>query len=372
MKKTSKKIYLTIFRLLCLIMSFIFIVFIPTMPLEVNDNLERIYSIFSGEKTDYNGLIEIWNIDSFEGGIKSKSSFLNSVAASFQKKYKGVYVLVRNITETECENMLLQGQKPDLFSCSYGVSLKIQDYLQPFSITNKNVYDNLLNAGKGADGQIYGLSWCLGLYYLISTKSFLSNAGVVYDENFSLIEKVFSLGYVKNGKKQKNIYSVTFANKGYILPKKSVFSYNNNGTNLISNLSFNINQSLSQYDAYIDFLLGNSVVLLGSQRDVFRINNREINGKIHDVLIEPVLTSSNLVQFMFLSRCEDLTKLEYTQKFVSMLTGESVQKLLNDYGMFSVLKNLKLSYHNQNLNIITTDDLSKLKIDNIFDDLQLN
>ena len=365
MNKKIKDIKRVGFRFLCLILVVISIFLIPTRSQIINDNMSRIYGYFVGEKSKFNGLIEIWNIDSFESGSLSKEAILNFAASEFQKKYRGCYVLVRNISEQECLNMLLQGQKPDLFSCSYGVSGKIADYLQGFEIQDFGLNENFLQAGKVNDS-LFGVAWCCGLYFLMTTKKSLSNAMVEYNQDFSLSKNAFLLGYQTGNKKKKNIYSVVFSNKGYLMPKASLLAYNKIEENKISELSFNKTKSYSQYDAYIDFLIGNSVLLLGTQRDVVRLNNRIKNGKIQDVIYEPILSSSDLVQFMFLAKSDDENKRNYIEKFVLMLFDKNIQKKISEANLFSTLKDAEFQYEIEVMNRISNEHISNLKINNAF------
>lgn len=366
MKRISKQTKNVVFRIFCLIIAVFLIVSIPKMADGVNDNLDKIYGSFVGEKSEFEGIIEIWNIDTFESGSTSKTAFLNSAAKDFQKKYKGAYVLVRNISEQECENMLAQGQTPDLFSCSYGVSTKIKPYIQSFGEHEFDLQTNFLEAGKNEIGELYGAAWCSGLYFVFSTKEALSKAGVTYDENFLLKDNVFNLGYVENGKKPKNIYSVSFASKGYVMPKAAAISYNESEANLISELSFSGELKLSQYEAYVEFLLGKSTMLLGSQRDVVRLTSREQNGKISDLVIEPILSSSDLVQFLFMAKTDDSLKAKYIKKFAALLLGEKMQAKLANYNMFPTIKNVFLSYEIGVMRGITLENLEGLEIKNIF------
>lgn len=363
MKKFIKK-NKVILRFSCLIVSIIIIFSVSFNANSYGFDLDRIYSAFVGEKSKYQGMLEIWNIDSFEAGEKSKTSLLNETAKSFQKRYKGVYVIVRNVTETECENLLLSGQTPDLFSCSYGVSNKIKEYVQKIEINNLNLYDNFLNAGRDKEGILYGVAWCSGLYYLISSKISLEKAGVDDVDSFVLSKNAFSIGYVESGKKANKIYSVSFANKGYLMPKQAVVSYDNNEENLISELSFDSSKKTSQYDAYIDFLIGKSVMLLGSQRDVVRIDKRQKNQKIQDVVIEPLTEMTDLVQFIFKAKDIEQEKGESVDNFIKYLLNDKTQLMISNSGMFSPSKLLKSDYtlNGQNINCL----LAGLKINNVY------
>jgi len=365
MKKLSKKFTLIIFRFFCLVFAILLFVLIPNCEFAINDNLDRIYGSFVGKNSEYNGLIEIWNIDTFEGGSASKYSFLNDVALKFQKRHRGVYVMVRNITEKECENMIMQGQLPDLFSCSYGVAEKIKPYLMPFEEYNFDLNSNFLQAGQDDKGNLFGAAWCSGLYFLISTQEYLKKAGVDFDNSYSLAKNAFSLGYKTTGKKPKNVYSIAFSTKGYLMPKNAILTYNAQEA-IISELSFDDLKISSQYEAYIDFLLNKSVMLIGSQRDAVRLKNRVSAGKIVDVVMQPVFNSCDLVQFAFMSKSDDALKNKYKQFFVEFLLDRNVQRELSKISMFSTAKSVDYELEFCSGCVVGCQKLNDLKLLNIF------
>ena len=48
-----------------------------------------LYQKFVGNRAEKSCVLELWNVDTFEGGTASKSGFLEKVALAFEKKYKG-------------------------------------------------------------------------------------------------------------------------------------------------------------------------------------------------------------------------------------------------------------------------------------------
>jgi len=335
MKKN--KIKILIIRILFGILSIILMVTLPFLMVKEDDDFSYIYSVFVGSKSKYQGIIELWNIDSFESGSNSKSKYIEEVAKSFQKQNKGIYVLVRNLSEFECLNLLEKGEKPDIFSCSYGISSEIKDYILPFSnVENLDISNNFLGAGKENDKQ-YGLAWCYGFYTLISSENHIKKAGKEF-ENINLSESALNMGYQVVGKKNtKTIYSLTYGKNKYLLPNFAFSSYTNRG--LISDLEFSLDENIktnTQYDAYTNFLSNNSVILLGTQRDIFRIENRVKNGKISNVIYQPLTTFTDLIQFSFLAKNDNSLKLEYAEIFAKMLSSSKYQSKLSSIGMLPV------------------------------------
>ena len=335
MKK--KKVWFVLRRIFAGLVAVILFIFLPFVGEVNNENMSFIYNVFVGAKSKYQGILEIWNIDTFETGKKSKTSLLTEIGNVFQKKNKGVYLMVRNVTENECLNLLKDGAMPDLFSCSYGVAEKIKDYTQPISSNFDGLAENLLTAGKVNDVQM-AVPWCFGSYYLISTQSALEKAGKV--EFDSLVNIALDCGYEKHNKKNSSVvYSLVFGMGKYLCPQSALSSYYDKGALKILNNSINLGSvSGTSYSAYCRYVAGESVVLLGTQRDVIRMKNREANGKVSDVKIEPLLKFSDLVQFVFSAKNNDETKNDCKEKFISFLVQTMAQEIIAESGVFSVIK----------------------------------
>ena len=323
-------------RLMILIVGVVFVFVVSKINFDKGNELQQIYGSFIGQKSPYNGMIEVWNIDSFESGLKSKVSYLENVARKFQSKNKGVYVMVRNLTIGECENSLISGNFPDMISCSYGFCDKLKEYFVPFSNYDFDVFENFLNAGKGKNGELYGLAWCFGFYSLISTKSKLEKANQKF-EDVKLNEIAFDSGYkYKSGKKERESKSLVFGVGDYLMPKNALNAYNKSRSIQINETSENELQFKSQYSAYTSFLSNDATILLGTQRDVFRMMNREEKAKVRDVVYLPILEWTDLIQFSFLCKNDNLKRKEMAEKFAEFLVEKGNQEKIEEIGLLSV------------------------------------
>lgn len=361
--KKFKKIFV---RLLYLVMVITLLVTLPFLGLKRNEDLEMIYSVFLGKKSKYQGMIEIWNIDTFEGGTASKLSFLNASANVFQKQNKGLYILIRNLSEQECLNLIKQGEMPDLFSCSYGVSCEIFKYIEPFSSSFENVYGNFLKAGE-IDGLQYGIPWCFSNYFLISSKLHLEKAKIEISDNLKLSDIALLSGYAKKGKNEDIIiYSLGFGAKKYLLPKIAFMSYTGKELKSISETAINLKyEKESPYSVYSKFVVGDISILLGTNRDVFRIQNRVKQGKISDCFYEPVTSTTDLIQFMFLAKSNNDVKKSYTQKFVEMVVNDG-KGLFEKTGLFSATKTDYDFANNGVMQDIILENIANYKLNNVF------
>lgn len=364
MKKN--KVVSLIIRIFTALIVFSLVLSLPILGLKQNEELFEIYSTFVGSKSKYQGVLEVWNIDTFEGGTAKKSNYISKVARSFESKNKGLYILVRDLSEYECINLLNKGEKPDVFSCSYGVACELNSYMTKISnLSGINISENLLNAGK-LDGKQFGLPWCMEFYFLISTNSHLKNAGIDTENTaVNLVDIALSSGYEKQTKKGSKItYSISYGTNKYLLPNQAFRSYNNKG--LISESKYFFNEewkNCSQYNAYSNFLANKSVVLLGTNRDVIKMKNRENNGKCEKVYFEPILGFSDLIQFSFLAKNDNNLKMEYAEQFIKFLSLSENQEKLTSFGLFPICKLQNgVKFFDNVLDI----NLDKIQVNNVF------
>lgn len=360
-----KKNRTIIFRIFVFCLAVVFVVVTPFVNAFAGENLDYIYKVFIGNKSEYSGIIEIWNIDSFESGIKSKSSFLERVGESFQNQNKGVFVMVRNLTLGECQNLISSGEKPDLISCSYGVAEILKENFSEFNNQNFGIYTNYLNAGKNKSGKQYGIAWCTGFYALISTKSKLEKAGKDVS-NVKLNEIALSSSYeYKVGKKTKTSVSLIMGTGDYLMPKIALDAYNKARSIQIENLTKSEMILKSQYSAYSSFLANNATILLGTHRDIIRMAGREEKGKVSDVIYLPLMDFTDLVQFMFCVSSQNSTRKKSAEKFVEMLTSEEIQKQIELIGMFPVRQVEDTSYNGVMRDIIL-ENFSNCELKTLF------
>ncbi len=362
-KKKFKAIFVrAIFFVLAIVMFFV----LPLVKIGENEDLSRIYSIFVGKKSEFQGVIEVWNIDTFESGSISKASFISLVAEDFQNQNKGVYVVVRNLTEYECLTLLESGEMPDLFSCSYGVAEKISSYVQAFSSTDDiDIREEFITAGS-VNGSLMGLAWCRGVYVLISTEEKLSKAGIDTSEGVKLSDIALTSGFEVESS-GKTVYSLCYGTNKYLLPKLALSAYNDSGVDSISQTSILADsEGSTSYEAYCSFLAGESTILLGTARDVLRMENRVKNGKISDVIYQPLTEFSDMVQFALVANTGDSLKAKYAESFAKFLTSTKCQEKLASFGMFAVKTIDENLYSNSVLRDIALEINGKLEVLNIF------
>lgn len=230
-----------------------------------------------GKGEEIKKVVRVWNVDTFEGGKGSRTSFLKRAAAKIEKKNKNVYYLITSYTEEGANRAFASGQRPDVLSFGIGVSAYLESSLPlPYSF-----------AGGETEGGCYAYPWCRGEYYLFSLKDDFEEEGAT----------AISAGGT-------NLVEVAAA---------------------LNNLSGERIDSLS---AYVAFLNGQYRYLLGTQRDKCRFTSRGVQ-----VYEKPLNEFCDLYQYISVLSAE---KREDCLALVKTLLSDEIQKELDTIGMFPV------------------------------------
>lgn len=222
----------------------------------------------------------IWHIETFEGGGKSRLTFLKNLALDIEKQNAGVLF---NIMQIEPENLesKLTSSIPDIISFGYGVGEILLPHLTNFNNTY-SIRDDLVLSGSFAN-KVYALP------YIVS-------------------------GYAKF-EKDKNFSTTIYGLNDYTHPRS------------ISNLMAETNQ----YEAYKLFVNSKNLNLIGTARDVFRINNLIDINRI-SCNITPLDNYTDLIQYIACTKFDKSIDL-----FVSKLLSNEYQNKLCEYSLFSSL-----------------------------------
>ncbi len=241
-------------------------------------------------------IMELWEIDTFEGGSASRDNFLQKRAYEYQKLNTNVYILVKNYSPKQALNMLEQGIQPDMFSFGIGMGEYIRPMLATLD-TDFKVRQSLLKGGIFNEMQL-AIPWCMGGYVLCSQDETLSKD--IDMSNFNII-----LGGEYN---IPNLAS-KFDDKKLIWQD-------------------------TQYQAYNTFLHSKDI-LLGTQRDFFRLNNKCRMGVLDNINYKYLGDYTDLVQYISIVKTKDQIVNEGIG-FIKYLTSTPIQQKLNNIGMFGV------------------------------------
>ena len=89
----------------------------------VNDNLNM----------SYMGVLELWNIDTFEGGSVSRTAWLEKRAISFEKEHTGTYIMVINMSIEQAKLNFDSGKTPNMISFGIGAGETVLSHLINYS-----------------------------------------------------------------------------------------------------------------------------------------------------------------------------------------------------------------------------------------------
>ena len=316
-----------------IIVSASIIIFLFIAPFTVFSKLNVLnYSLNKEYKLDYFGVLNLWNVDTFEGGSVSRTVFLEKRALEFEKKNKGVYICVQNISLQQLKLNLNNNKKPDLITFGLGVQDEFCDQIIDFQ-SSYGVRDDLLMSSK-IDGKIKAIPIMLGGYTLIFNKEKVNEG--------EMLSKLNEENLIFSSSQSINPLLSLFVNN--IMPKKQEV------------------EKLDSFDAYGKFINEKYNILLGTQRDFYRCRNRENNLKMQ-CEYNTLGGFSDLIQFVSIFKTDKKTE-EMCTKFVEFLTSETVQCKLENISMFPVInKNIYTDEFYKKYNEVL---LKPLKTVNVF------
>ncbi len=247
------------------------------------------------ESESYQGVLTLWQVDSFEGGVGSRKQFLLKVAREFEKIYNGVLVMVVNMTKDSVEENYKNGIYPDIISYGAGINVENMSVLKT---------DNVVDGGM-VGNKALATAWCRGGYALITNP---------------------------NCKQTENSDKIIVSQGEYTCPlvNFSLDSTINNDFEL-----------LPPMDAYVKFVAGKNKYLVGTQRDVNRLERRGI-----EVIVQPLTEYNDLYQYVSICSTNQAKRF-YAEEFINYLTSEKVQEQLKNIGMFSPFYTVE--YENEHL-----------------------
>ena len=261
-------------------------------------------SINKKETFEYQGILELWHIETFEGGSQNRGKFLEKVARKFEKLHRGTYVVVLSMSLEQFELNYNAAKMPNIISFGVGIGDKLTKSFVPLDVAN-NVRSDLLSGGKFSSKQL-AVPYMLGGYVFVSNKTLQNSL---------------------TGKTGVGLLGTT---NPLCAAKENNIKFDLYGNNLIDS-----------YNAYDKFLKGSFENLLGTQRDLYRISNRQQKGLLTEYNIYPLGKYTDLVQYVSVCQKEK-TETELSKQFADYLVSSEVQQSIADISMFSVLDNADL------------------------------
>ncbi len=318
--KLNEKIFnKKVFKATLCVASILFLIFAPGFIFNKSNyqiSLDEYMNLTNKEKI----VLELWHIETFEGGTNSRKMYLENQAIKFNKQNNNCFVSVKSLTEEQLYLNLQSNNFADVYSFGIGSGYMLTNELNELPKNNEvrkdlQEYSKLIN-------KIYAYPYILSGYALISHANMVS-------DNSQIINLIQSKTINK-----KEVKGVGFSSTSSINPSKVLIE------NSISNQSLNnYFECSSTYNAYTNFLSNKFISLLGTARDVARIKNRELNGSIGECNYNYFSNYSDLIQYVGVSKNLDGIKEKYAKDFASYLTSNVCQNALKNYGLFSTTNN---------------------------------
>jgi len=280
------------------------IIFMIISPMVILPKVYGVSNIWNKDLPAETTFVELWEVDTFEGGSASRARYLEKTAYKFQELNSNVYIFVRTITAEQMKIMLGEGKKPDMISFGVGVGELIQAYCKDIDVRTP-VRGEVL-ASAVVDNKLKAMPWCMGGYILASMDVDLDNLPNQPTEGYRAV-----IGYGED---------------------------NNVTTNALKDIQCDsiVEEKLTAYDAYKNFLTGkNYQVLLGTQRDYHRLKNKVSLGVIPNCNYKYLTNYTDLVQYIAITS-DNEGVINCGKNFVKYLTSVTVQKTLTQIGMFGV------------------------------------
>ncbi len=218
-------------------------------------------------------IVEIWNVDTFEGGKGSRTAFLNKIARKFGEE--DVYFYVTSYTVEGARAAFSRGTYPDVLS--YGLGLG--------EIAERCLVLPYAFAGGSIGGKCLAVPWCAGKYMYFSLSDDFDEEG-----------------------------------------KTAISHGGSNLPSVAAKLSGVKGEEILSENAYVGFLNGEYRYLFGTQRDENRFRARNVT-----VFCKEVTEYNDLFQYISILSKD---KKEICLKFLDNLLSETTRGSLGEIGMY--------------------------------------
>lgn len=286
---------------------------------------------FIGKKAELQGVVELWHIDTFEGGSASRSGWISKRAIEFERENLGLYVLVKEVSESEFLLSLKKGIYPDLISFGSGLNSDFFNLLTPLNF-DFEANNNAIKALKNGNGKTVAVPFCYSAYALFSFEDKFALLGL----SGRLNENLTKTGYIKKLRRgEKKIYSCVYGGGGKTSPKQFL-KFEQNELAVFPNCD-----EMTSYEAYCEFVSGKANILVGSLRDLARLENKVANGAATGLIVEPLGRQTNMACFLAAFNQSNALKSKYSNKFIEFCLSEKSQQRIKDIGLLSpIVSNL--------------------------------
>lgn len=264
------------------------------------------------------GVVNFWQIDSFEGGTGSRANFLKEITKKFEKQNNGVFVNIESITAEKAEKLIKSGQKkPDIIS--YGSGVEIDENLLA-ELNLINIPDAVKNIKSKA------VPWCIGAYFMLgdSDKNKWGNDGFLKQTKKGN-SPVFSVG-IPERKGHSAIDAISMGTVG------EYGAFYGNSTEVFE--AYNYSRKVNR--------------MIGTQRDLYRLQSLEKRDLAREGDVT-FLEYTDLYQYVSIFKTTESKKMATLNKYVDFILEISQQDKIGEIGMFPVMKEAQPHYSNSHM-----------------------
>lgn len=303
-------------------------IFVPKLEFKTGGN--AINENFGGARETASEILELWHVETFEGGRVSRARWLDSRAIEFEKKNPGVFVLIKEFSLDEFLNQLNQGKRAHLYSFSKGAETALLERLSDLNALNINLKKAFKTVGNNGETRL-AVPFAYSVYVALTVAKNLE----MHENVSSLSSVMFSSGQIKKErKKEKKIYSCVYGGAGEATALLNLRALD--GFDEAHELGiFPDCEKLSTYDAYCKFLTGDAAILAGTMRDVIRLENKVLTGAVEDVYFEALGHFTDMVCFLGADKSNTDKERAAANKFIEFVLSEAVQNKVAGLGLLS-------------------------------------
>ncbi len=128
----------------------------------------------SGEREDWNGVLTMWHVVEFKTAQGSVTSYLETVAAQYERAHPGVYIEVLGLAPEAVQERLSRGERPHMWSFPGG-ACGAQE-LAPLTIGLPAFRGNL--SPLRAEGEAYAAPYLYSGYFLLGNTVLIQELGL--------------------------------------------------------------------------------------------------------------------------------------------------------------------------------------------------
>lgn len=265
-------------RFILTVIILIIFVFAPTVTYKrLNENKDG-YT----EESEYKNIIQVWHIDTFPGGYGSRKNCLNNIAKEYEKNNQGVLISVISQSVESANLLIKENSYPDIISYGIGVDIDVSKLLK--------VPSNFI--GGKIDNVCYALPWARNDYFLI------------YNSNYNSKKDNISVGL-----SNYNLPNYALAINDYDL----------------ANCNY-----LSLDDAYQDFIFGKTNAIVGTLREVYRLEKRGISFNL-----KHLSGFTDMIQYISIYD-KGNQKNKYSLDFLEYVNNVEIKKIDEQIGLMKV------------------------------------